>query len=69
MIGLIEAGGATDTTKLLMRLLTPVAKIYTAKVAMSVMSEGLECMGGQGYIEDTGLPSMLRDAQVSKNFN
>jgi len=69
MIGLIEAGSATDTTKLLMRLLTPVAKIYTAKVAMSVMSEGLECMGGQGYIEDTGLPSMLRDAQVSKNFN
>jgi len=31
---------------------------------MYVMSEGLECIGGQGYIEDTGLPSMLRDAQV-----
>ena len=29
-----------------------------------VASEGLECFGGQGYIEDTGLPSILRDAQV-----
>lgn len=33
--------------------------------AMSVVSEGLECFGGQGYIEDTGLPGLLRDSQVS----
>ena len=32
--------------------------------AMLVASEGLESFGGQGYIEDTGLPSLLRDAQV-----
>ena len=31
---------------------------------MEITSEGLECFGGQGYIEDTGLPSHLRDAQV-----
>ena len=58
---------ATDTTRLLLRLLTPVAKLYTAKVAVSVTSEGLECFGGQGYIEDTGIPAMLRDAQVCIN--
>ena len=29
-----------------------------------MVSEGLECFGGQGYIEDTGLPGLLRDAQV-----
>ena len=39
-------------------------KLYTAKQAMKVASEGLESFGGQGYIEDTGLPSILRDAQV-----
>ena len=33
--------------------------------AVCVVSEGLECFGGQGYIEDTGLPGLLRDAQVS----
>ena len=45
---------------LLLRLMTPVAKLYTGKQAVAVVSEGLECFGGQGYIEDTGLPGMLR---------
>ncbi len=27
-------------------------------------SEVLECFGGQGYVEDTGLPRLLRDCQV-----
>ena len=43
-------------------------KMFTAKCCMSVVSEGLECFGGQGYIEDTGLPSILRDSQVSRNI-
>lgn len=30
-----------------------------------MVSEGLESFGGQGYIEDTGLPGLFRDAQVS----
>lgn len=49
---------------LVLRLMTPIMKLFTAKMAMSVVSEGLECFGGQGYIEDTGLPVHLRDAQV-----
>ncbi|XP_070619118.1 acyl-CoA dehydrogenase family member 11-like isoform X2 [Erythrolamprus reginae] len=31
---------------------------------IAVSSEGLECFGGQGYMEDTGLPAILRDSQV-----
>merc|ERR1711874_877787 len=54
----------SDQDLLLLRLLTPVSKFYTAKAAVSVVSEGLECFGGQGYIEDTGLPGLLRDVQV-----
>ena len=37
---------------------------FLGNQAVAVVSEGLECFGGQGYIEDTGLPRMLRDAQV-----
>ena len=48
----------------LLRLLTPVAKALTAKESVAVASEGLEFFGGQGYIESTGLPGILRDAQV-----
>ncbi|KAL1281645.1 hypothetical protein QQF64_000448 [Cirrhinus molitorella] len=64
LLGREENRSASDRDTLLLRLLTPVAKLYTAKQAVCVVSEGLESFGGQGYIEDTGLPSMLRDAQV-----
>merc|ERR1719450_261761 len=63
-LGREDCGKISDKDLLLLRLLTPVAKMYTAKSAMSVVSEGLECFGGQGYIEDTGLPNLLRDSQV-----
>jgi len=48
----------------LVRILTPIAKLYTAKQAVAVISEALECFGGAGYVEDTGIPKWLRDAQV-----
>ena len=63
-LGREDAGVIEEEDLLLLRLLTPVAKMYTAKSAMAVVSEGLECFGGQGYIEDTGIPGILRDAQV-----
>lgn len=48
----------------LLRLLTPVMKLTTGKQAVMVLSEVLEAFGGAGYVEDTGLPQLLRDAQV-----
>ena len=33
--------------------------------AVATTSEALECFGGMGYLEDSGLPVMLRDAQVN----
>lgn len=53
-----EADGA------LLRVLTPLAKLCTAKQAVAGVSELLEAFGGAGYVEDTGLPVLLRDAQV-----
>ncbi|KAL8559901.1 hypothetical protein ACOMHN_016947 [Nucella lapillus] len=64
LLGRHEVGEASETESLFLRLMVPVMKLYTGKQAVAVTSEGLECFGGQGYIEDTGLPSMLRDAQV-----
>nr|XP_043881155.1 acyl-CoA dehydrogenase family member 11-like [Solea senegalensis] len=64
LLGREESGIATQLDTYLLRLLTPVVKLYTGKQAVAVVSEGLESFGGQGYIEDTGLPGLLRDAQV-----
>ena len=49
---------------LLLRLLTPVMKLTTGKQAVLVLSEVIEALGGAGYVEDTGLPQLLRDSQV-----
>jgi len=64
LLGQQDNNSISDQDLLLLRLMTPVAKLYTAKQAVAVCSEGLECFGGQGYIEDTGIPALLRDAQV-----
>eukprot|EP00731_Ephydatia_muelleri_P022897 Em0015g480a len=84
LLGLDDCGMASPTDAHLLRLLTPVLKLYTAKqicgpdhsFSQLVLfqlclyepwwwhPESLESFGGQGYIEDTGLPTLFRDAQV-----
>jgi alkylation response protein AidB-like acyl-CoA dehydrogenase len=64
LMGREELGIATDSERAVLRLLTPVVKLYTARQAITSASEVLEAFGGAGYIEDTGLPRLLRDAQV-----
>ncbi len=64
LLGKEEHNAATDSEKELTRLLVPVAKLTTGKQAVAVASEVLEMFGGAGYVEDTGLPRLLRDAQV-----
>jgi acyl-CoA dehydrogenase len=64
MTGRSEAGEIDEEESLLLRLLTPVMKLTTARQAVHVASEALESFGGAGYVEDTGLPLLLRDSQV-----
>lgn len=64
LLGKEEVNEANAREVAVLRLLTPLAKLYTAKQAIAVVSEALEAFGGAGYIEDTGLPRLLRDAQV-----
>lgn len=55
---------ASSEESTLLRLLTTLAKLSTGKAAVRGASEVLESFGGAGYVEDTGLPVLLRDAQV-----
>ncbi|HTL32806.1 MAG TPA: acyl-CoA dehydrogenase family protein, partial [Kofleriaceae bacterium] len=63
LIGLLEHGH-DEAAERLARALTPIAKLTTGKQAVAVASEAIEACGGAGYIEDTGLPRILADAQV-----
>ncbi|MFA9429862.1 acyl-CoA dehydrogenase family protein [Egicoccus sp. AB-alg2] len=64
LLGRDEAGVATEREQQVLRLLLPVTKLTTGKQAVAGASEALEAFGGAGYIEDTHLPVLLRDAQV-----
>lgn len=64
LLGKEETHVATETEKKLLRALTPIVKLYTGKKCLSIASEALECFGGAGYVENTGIPRLLRDAQV-----
>ena len=64
LTGRAETGELDQEQTLLLRLLTPLMKLTTGKQVVAVVSEALEAFGGAGYVEDTGLPMLLRDAQV-----
>ncbi len=64
LLGKEECGEATESDLQLLRFLIPIAKLYTARQAIAVASETVEAFGGAGYVEDSGIPRLLRDAQV-----
>ena len=49
----------------LLRLALPAAKYWVCKRAPMVTAEALECLGGNGYVEDWGMPRLYREAPLN----
>ena len=47
------------------RLLTPVVKYWVCKTAPGFVYEAMECLGGNGYVEESLLPRLYREAPVN----
>jgi putative acyl-CoA dehydrogenase len=47
------------------RLLTPAVKFWVCKRAPAFIYEAMECLGGNGYVEDSLLPRLYREAPVN----
>ena len=47
------------------RLLTPVVKYWVCKTAPGLVYEAMECLGGNGYVEESLLPRLYREAPVN----
>jgi putative acyl-CoA dehydrogenase len=47
------------------RLVTPAAKYWICKTAPSFIYEAMECLGGNGYVEESILPRLYREAPVN----
>ena len=58
------ADNGDDNGARLARLMTPLAKALSGKLAVFAASEAMELIGGNAYIEEHILPRLLRDAQV-----
>lgn len=48
-----------------LRFITPICKSFGCKIGLQAITECLESLGGQGYMEDVGLARAVRDAQVN----
>ena len=47
------------------RLATPIAKYWLTKQSTPVVREALECVGGNGYVEDSMMPRLYREAPLN----
>src|SRR5207237_1350844 len=47
------------------RLLTPAVKFWVCKRTPAFVYEAMECLGGNGYIEESLLPRLYREAPVN----
>ena len=47
------------------RLATALAKYWVCKRAPAVAAEALECLGGNGYVEESGMPRLYREAPLN----
>ncbi len=55
----------TDEERAFLRLAVPAAKYWVTKRCTPVAGEALECLGGNGYVEESGMPRLLREAPLN----
>jgi putative acyl-CoA dehydrogenase len=57
---------ATDASEAAFaRLMTPTVKYWVTKIASPMIGEAMECLGGNGYVEESRLPRLYREAPVN----
>ncbi|MCQ6551855.1 acyl-CoA dehydrogenase family protein [Streptomyces sp. C10-9-1] len=55
----------TPEDRALLRIAVPVAKYWVTKRTTPLVAEALECLGGNGYVEESGLPRLLRESPLN----
>jgi len=60
-----RAARGDEAEAALLRLMLPAAKHWICKRAPVVIAEALECLGGNGFVEESVLPRLYRDAPLN----
>jgi putative acyl-CoA dehydrogenase len=63
--GSFDRAGQDEHERRIRRLVTAVAKYWVCKRAPTVVAEALECLGGNGYVEESGMPRLYREAPLN----
>ena len=61
----VDGSERSESEAALARLTTALGKYWVCKRATAFVNEAQECLGGIGYIEDTMLPRLLRQAPLN----
>jgi putative acyl-CoA dehydrogenase len=62
----LRLAGAVDRgERSLLRLALPASKYLVCKRAPTVVAEALECLGGNGFVEESALPRLYREAPLN----
>jgi putative acyl-CoA dehydrogenase len=65
MMRLARAYDRRDEEGPFRRIATAVAKYWVCKRAAPFVAEALECLGGNGYVEESGMPRIYREAPLN----
>jgi putative acyl-CoA dehydrogenase len=60
-----DEGAADERQRLFARLATAVSKYWVCKRQPPLVAEALECLGGNGYVEESLLPRLYREAPLN----
>ena len=52
-------------SQVIVDVLTPIVKGWSSEVANDIASQGIQVMGGMGFIEETGMAQYFRDARIT----
>jgi putative acyl-CoA dehydrogenase len=55
----------SESERALLRLAVPAAKYWVTKRCPPVAVEAAECLGGNGYVEESGLPRLVRESPLN----
>jgi putative acyl-CoA dehydrogenase len=55
----------SESERAFLRIAVPAAKYWVTKRCTPMVGEALECLGGNGYVEESGMPRLLREAPLN----
>ncbi|SFO30921.1 putative acyl-CoA dehydrogenase [Pseudonocardia ammonioxydans] len=65
LAGAVDRSAGDPAEGALLRLALPVTKYLVCKRTSAVVAEALECLGGNGYVEESDLPRLYREAPLN----